>query len=191
MVLSLERTTNIGRNNISQFLLEDFKIGHQSLTHFYFGCILSHRTKVLKKKKGSFEKTNRRGKSTARSKHTSIIGNRAGAVCQGTWKPQSPSPLTLWCVPASVPGRRAPQHVERQTVLLAPTCSSGQSPGRTWPCRVPVILPSLGTPGTLLGECQPKRAEVTSFTSSSMSGVRLKDTPSVRSYGVCVLAKEK
>lgn len=51
MVLSLERTTNIGRNNISQFLLEDFKIGHQSSTHFYFGCILSHRTKALKKTK--------------------------------------------------------------------------------------------------------------------------------------------
>ena len=51
MVLSLERTTNTGRNNISQFLLGDFKIGRQSLIHFYFGCILSHRTKALKKKK--------------------------------------------------------------------------------------------------------------------------------------------
>lgn len=69
LVLSLESTKNAGRNNIS-LLLEDFKIGHKSLIPFYFGYILNHRTKALKKKKKDpLEK--QRGKSTARSKYIS------------------------------------------------------------------------------------------------------------------------
>lgn len=60
LVLSLESTKNAGRNNIS-LPLEDFKIGHKSLIPFYFGYILNHRTKALKKKKkGSFGKTKRK-----------------------------------------------------------------------------------------------------------------------------------
>lgn len=148
LVLSLESTKNAGRNNIS-LPLEDFKIGHKSLIPFYFGYILNHRTKALKKKKkGSFGKT--RGKSTARSKYISSQREKGWGGLLGSMEATTPSPLALWCVPALVLGMRALHPVERQTVLLAPTCSLGQSPGRSWPCGVPVILPTHGTLGTLL-----------------------------------------
>ena len=120
---------------------------------FYFGYILNNRTKALKKKRILWK--NKEESQQQEASIPPISGNRAGEVCQGTRKPLAPSPLALWCVPALVLRGRALQPVERQTVLLAPTCSLGQSPGRSWPCGVPVILPTHGTAGTLLGECWP------------------------------------
>lgn len=119
---------------------------------------------------------------TGKDGESNTLGRLSGSM-EAT---MSFSPLALWCVTALVPGRRALQHVERQTVLLAPTCSSGQSPGRSWPCGVPVILPTHSTPGTLLENAGQILHEKPSPSHPLQygAGVTLKETHSTRFYGV-------
>ena len=80
LVLSLESTKNAGRNNIS-LLLEDSKIGHKSLIPFYFGYILNHRTKALKKKKKRILWKNKEESQQQEASISPISGKRAGEVC--------------------------------------------------------------------------------------------------------------
>lgn len=109
---------------------------------------------------GPLKKPKTRGKPAARMEHT--CGERERERGRGAPLEQGAAPRPTAPGRAS-PGSGAQQHVDRQTVLLAPPCSSGQSPGRSWPCGVPVVLPSPGTPGTQLGERWPNPAwEVTS-----------------------------
>lgn len=122
---------------------------------------------------GPLKNTKKRGFNNKKGAQLSSVGmglgvgavRGHGATVSCPAYPQPGASLGAGQEGTAAPGEAgdfAGSHRKQDCLLMALRMAheglSGQSPGRSWPCGVPVVLPTCGTPGTLLGKSWPNPA---------------------------------